>query len=404
MSTFRYHALDSSGREVRGEIAAGDRADALAQVRDLGHMPVEVSLAGRSSSSAIARRPGRRRITAADIATLTRQLADLEDAGLPVDRALTVLIEESEKGGLSAVLAQVRDSIREGHSLSEALSAHPRIFSPMVTNMLRAGEASGQLAEVASRLADFLEKEEARRSQLLSAMIYPALIVSVAVLAVALLLTFAIPRLSGVLADLGADLPLPTILLLAAARFLGRYWWGLLAGLAFCWASFRGFAATEAGRTQIDAIMLRLPVTGPVTRLVVMSRFTRALGTMLGGGVPILDALQIAGQAAYNRVTAAAVDTVIDMVRQGQPIAAAMARADHFPPVLRHMAAVGEETGHLPRMLTRVADSMDFRVDNAMRRLLAALEPAVVLATGSFVAFVVLSILLPIFQASTAIK
>ncbi|MBI3948227.1 MAG: type II secretion system F family protein [Armatimonadetes bacterium] len=405
MGEFQYKAMDVSGESVQGRVSAVDDAEALARVRELGFLPVEVSMAREKRNGATESANGsRRRVSASDVTSFTRQVSDLVSAGLPIDRALAVMIEQSDNPGMAVVLAKVRDEIRGGRALSEALAEYPRLFSPMYRNMLRAGEASGQLGEVATRLAEFLEKEQVRRSHLVSAMVYPALLLSVAVLAMVFLLTFVVPRLSGVFDDLGADLPLPTVILLGITGVISRYWWALLGGIGFGWVSLKGFAATEAGKRQIDGWVLRLPVTGRIAGRVVVSRFARSLGTLLGGGVPILDALEIAGQAAANRVTIAASEAIRDLVRQGEPVASAMAEVGHFPPVLRHMAAVGEETGDLPRMLLRVADSLDFEVDSAMRRLTTALEPAIVLVTGGFVGFIVLSILLPVFQANAAVR
>jgi type II secretion system protein F len=407
MVGYRYIAVDSAGREVRGHVEAPDASEALSRVRELGHLPVEVQAVARKEAAGGrgAGAQGRSgRITRSEVTAFTRQLSDLTGAGLPIDRALSVLIEQSDNAALASMLVEVQREIRGGRSLSETLAAYPRHFSPMYTNMLRAGEMSGQLPEVATRLAEFLEREQERRSQIVSAMVYPLLLLGVAVLSVVFLLAFVVPRLSGVFDDLGADMPLPTVVLLATTGLIGRYWWILLGGLAGAWVFGKGFAATEAGRRQIDALALRLPVVGRITTRVVISRFARALGTLLGGGVPILDALEIAGQATSNRVTVDAVTKVGDLVRQGRPVAAAMEEAGHFPPVLRHMVAVGEETGDLPRMLLRVAESLDFEVDAAMRRLTTALEPGIVLVTGGFVAFIVLSILLPIFQANSAVR
>ena len=404
MPDFRYIAIDGAGKETHGVVPAADEAEALAHVRDLGHLPVRVEPAGHAAAAPAAQAAPRGRISAGDITTFTRQISDLVGAALPIDRALTVVIEQSENAGLAHLLIGVQAEIRGGRALSEALAMHSRQFSPMYTNMLCAGEASGQLSEVATRLAYFLEKEQTRRSQLVSAMVYPTLLLGVAVTAVAFLLTFVVPRLSGVFEDLGAELPLPTVMLLAITGIVGRYWWAMLAVAAAGWLGAKGFAATEAGRRQIDGVLLRLPVIGRITSRVVIGRFSRALGTLLGGGVPILDALEIAGQAADNRVTIAAAEATRARVRQGETLAHAMGEAGHFPPVLRHMAAVGEETGDLPKMLLRVADSLDFEVDNGMRRLTTALEPAIVLCTGGLVAFIVLSILLPIFQANAAVR
>ena len=287
MVGYRYIAVDSAGREVRGHVEAPDASEALSRVRELGHLPVEVQAVARKEAAGGrgAGAQGRSgRITRSEVTAFTRQLSDLTGAGLPIDRALSVLIEQSDNAALASMLVEVQREIRGGRSLSETLAAYPRHFSPMYTNMLRAGEMSGQLPEVATRLAEFLEREQERRSQIVSAMVYPLLLLGVAVLSVVFLLAFVVPRLSGVFDDLGADMPLPTVVLLATTGLIGRYWWILLGGLAGAWVFGKGFAATEAGRRQIDALALRLPVVGRITTRVVISRFARALGTLLGGG------------------------------------------------------------------------------------------------------------------------
>ena len=270
--------------------------------------------------------------------------------------------------------------------------------------MIHAGEVSGQLASVMTRLADFLEKEQVRRSQVVAALTYPMVLISVAILAVTFLLTFVIPKLQDVFKDMGAALPLPTQILLGASGTIRQYWYMILGGLAVGIFLFRAWVNTPLGRRTFDAFRLSAPLFGGLTRKIVMARFVRTLGTLLGGGVPILDSLQISGSAVGNSVTTAAVDNARDGVRQGETLSGAMEKTGGFLPLVVHMSAVGEETGRLPGMLVRTADTLDFEVDNAMRRLTSLVEPLVVLLMGGFVGFVVLSILLPIFQANTLVK
>ena len=406
MPSFRYVALDLAGKQVTGEIQGTDTREVAAKLREQGCYPVEIAAqeGPRDTKVVAAKSRGGKRITRSDVTVFTRQLSDLIGGGLPLDRCLTVLIEQSESKALQELLTKVQGEVRSGSPLSAALAAYPRVFPEMYTNMLRAGEASGQLPEVAQRLADFLEKEMVRRSQVISALVYPAVLLTVAVTAVAFLLTFVIPRLSGVFDDLGQTLPAPTLILLSITGFLGKTWWIILLAAGGGVLALRGYASTDMGRRTLDALLLRAPLIGRIVGKVVVSRFARAFGTLLAGGVSLLEALEIAGEAAGSATLLAAVRNLIESARQGEALAHGMRQTGAFPPVLIHMTAVGEETGDLPRMLTRVADSMDFEVDASLRRLTTLLEPAIVLGVGGFVGFVVLSILLPIFQANAVVR
>jgi len=428
MPDFRYVALDRAGKEVTGTLTGRDVNDAAVKVRALGYYPVEVAVS--NGSGGLARQvaaitggrtrplieggargatestvaPTGRKVGRVQILLFTRELADLIDAGLPIDRALSVLIEQSDSETLQAMVRRLQADVRAGKPLSEALRNFPREFPTLYANMIHAGEVSGQLPGVLTRLADFLEKEQVRRSQIIAALTYPMVLIGVAALAVTFLLTFVIPRLQDVFKDLGAALPLPTQMLLGASGFIGRYWWAIAGGLVVFWFLFRAWTNTGPGRRAFDTFRLNVPLFGTLTRKIVMARFVRTLGTLLGGGVPILDSLDISGTAVGNSVTAEAVDNVRDRVRQGETLSASMEQAGGFLPLVVHMTAVGEETGRLAGMLVRTADTLDFEVDNTMRRLTSLVEPLVVLLMGGFVGFVVLSILLPIFQANTIVK
>lgn len=428
MPEFHYTALDRSGKEVTGTLIGRDTADVAAKVRALGYFPVDVSADrnGGSNGRRVIGITGSRarpvfegaapaqvptaagmagkKVSRVQILLFTRELADLIDAGLPIDRALSVLIEQSESEALQEMIRRLQADIRAGKPLSEALANFPREFPTLYANMIRAGEVSGQLPAVMTRLADFLEKEQVRRSQIVAALTYPMVLISVAVLAVTFLLTFVIPRLQDVFKDLGAALPLPTQILLAGSGFVARYGWAIAGVAVVGFGLFRAWTNTSAGRRAFDSFRLNAPLLGGLTRKIVMARFVRTLGTLLGGGVPMLDSLDIAASAVGNSVTAEAIGQVHDGVRQGETLSGAMKATGVFLPLVIHMTGVGEETGRLPKMLVRTADTLDFEVDNTMRRLTSLVEPMVVLLMGSFVGFVVLSILLPIFQANTIVK
>jgi type II secretion system protein F len=400
---FHYIAVTADGQRRTGQLDAETRAEALARIAEMGHQPVQLRAVERERAEA-APVQRRRRITSGDITAFTRQLADLTLAGLTLDRSLTVLAEQAENASLRALVEDVQTEVRGGVPLSQALERHPRYFPPMVVNMLRAGELSGQLGEVLERLAQFAEREQTRRAQIVSAMVYPAVLLFVAASTLVFLLTFVVPRLSGVFTDLGAELPLPTRMLLAITSGLTSGWWAILGGGALLWLGFQTYRRTEMGAYQVDRLALRTAVLGKVWRKVVIARFARALGTLVAGGVPILEALRVAGQAAANRSLLRAAAELEGRVKGGETISAAMRATGQFPPVLIHMTAVGEETGDLPRVLLRVAETLDGEAEIAMKRLTTLIEPMIVIFMGAFVGFVVLSILLPVFQANSIVQ
>jgi type II secretion system protein F len=410
MPDFAYEALDRAGNATTGTITASDTQDAAVKVRALGVYPTQLTTAAgktapkatKSETGEPARRSGR--LNRMHLLLFTREMSDLLDAGLPMDRAFSVLIEQSENQNFHDLLSAMQGDIRAGQPLSEALAKFPKEFPPLYYNMVRAGEVSGKLPEVMMRLADFMEKEQTRRSQIISALTYPAILVAVAIFSLIFLLTFAIPRLAGVFKGMKADLPAPTQMLLGLSGFIGKFWWLILLVLVGGWYAFRLWTQTTQGRQTYDGFRLRVPILGKLHQKLISARLVRTLGTLLGGGVPILEAMDISASALGNVIASEALLMVRGGVRQGETLNHAMERSPVFLPVVRHMTAVGEETGRLPSLLLRTADTLDFEVDSTMRRLTSLVEPMVVLFMGAFVGFVVLSILLPIFQINTLVK
>ncbi len=410
MPDFHYTALDASGHEITGGMDGRDKMDAAQKIRALGYYPISVNPTG--NAAARTNQANKKSNVAADtkkvnrMATLlfTRELADLIEAGLPIDRALTVLIEQTDNVPLQHLISKLQDEVRAGNPLSSALTSFPKQFPILYTNMIRAGEVAGQLPDVMTRLADFLEKEQVRKSQLVAAMTYPMVLIVVAISAVTGLLTFVIPRLQSVFKDLGSALPVPTQILLGVSGFISQYWWVIIGFIIACVVAWRLWSRTSTGQKTIDQVRLTLPILGPITVKIVMARFTRTLGTLLAGGVPILDSLEISSSAVGNSLTSKAIESAKDRVRQGETLASSLRETAGFLPLIVHMTAVGEETGRLSLLLIRTANTLDLEIDTALRRLTSLVEPLVVLFMGGFVGFIVLSILLPIFQADTIVK
>jgi type II secretory pathway component PulF len=406
VATFAYVALEPTGKKRTGVVDAADRDAAIATITGAGRFVVEIkeesSAKGRAAHQAEGKRGGK--VGKSDLAMFTRRMADLATAGLPLDRVLHVVAEQSESATLAEVAEQALADVRTGIPVSAALAKHPKYFNQIYSETLRAGEASGQFGQVATRLADFQEQEVARRSQIVAALIYPSVLLFTAIFVITFLLLFVVPKLSTVFTSLGNDLPATTKILFAVTGFLTHFGFEILGVLVAVIIILRIYFKTEAGAFTRDRLIVRLPVVGKVIYKAIIARFSRVLGTLVYGGVSILDALELAGLASGNRVFLERSKFVTQEVREGRPIADAMRDAGEFPPVLTHMVAIGEETGDLPKMLSRVSDSLDFEVENGMRRLTSLVEPVIVLGMGFFVGFVVLSVLLPIFQANDLVK
>lgn len=401
MPTFAYEAVDVSGKKRTGTIDAANEKAAIAVVKAEGRHILKIHEAEKVSSKKTTNdgEKKRNRSGRSDLALFTRRMSDLASAGLPLDRVLQVLAEQSETVPLSEAAEAALEQVRGGASVSDALAQHPKLFNEVYTQSLRAGEFSGQFPESAERLADLLENEVARRSQVTSALVYPAVLTFVSIGIVIFMLTFVVPRLSIVFEGQGDDLFPPTKLLLATTNFLVNNAVAIVVSIVVAAIAYRAWIATPAGAYAKDKFLMNMPLGGPIVRKSVVSRYARVLGTLVYGGVPILDALKLAGLASGNKVFSQTSDIVQNDVREGIPIATSMKDTGVFPPVLTHMVAIGEETGDLPKMLTRVSESLDFEVEQGLRRLTSALEPLIVLVMGTFVAFVVISILIPIFEA-----
>lgn len=403
MARFRYTALDRAGKQITGEIAAENPDEVKRRLRDMGYFPSRI---GETTPAALRRPTGahrRRALSSTDIVLITRQLADMTAARLPMFRSLSVLVEQAEAPALKELLEQIRADVQQGKPLSEALARHSRYFPDLYVNMVRAGETSGHLEAVLLRLAEFLEKSRQRRSQVVSALLYPAVLITVAISAVAFIIGFLIPKLSALFEEMEQTLPLITQVLLGIADVVSSIWWLLIALAIALVLGVRWYARTPAGREALDAWALRLPMLGPIWHKMAVSRLARTLGTMLDGGVPILSALEISGNAVGNRPMSRAVMSLREEVQQGTSVAAALDHAGAFPPLLIHMAGVGEETGQLPQMMARVADSLEFEVDSTLGRLTTLLEPMVIIVMGLIVGFIVLAVLLPIFQINATL-
>lgn len=344
-----------------------------------------------------------KRVPNRELVVFTRLFATMVGAGLPIVQSLDVLARQTENEALRHVIRSMVADVEAGSSLAEAMSRHPAAFPALTVDMVAAGEAGGALDTILFRLADYLEKNEALARKVRSALVYPAMIVVVAVPAVVVMMLFVVPTFETMFASAGVSLPLPTRMVIGLSEALQKWWWALL-GLALGLAAAGRHAwRTGRGRLAADRFMLGVPVAGSLVRKAAVSRFTRTLGTLVASGVPILDGLAITAKTAGNRVVHDAVMQARASIAGGDTIADPLAESGVFPPVMVRMVQVGEQTGALDEMLARIADFHDQQVDTAVAALLAAVEPAMVVVLGLVVGGLIVSLYLPIFEMMTAV-
>ena len=401
MPVYSYRAADRAGRTIDGVMEAHDPQGVIERLHREEYFPVRVERAdGRPRLGGLSLGGGAiQRVPARDLLTFTQQLSTLLDAGIPLDRALGILGDLSVSPRLRQIVQDVGQSVRTGSTLADALSRHhPRPFSRLYINTVRAGEKGGVLETTLRRLGEHLEQTQELREALTSAMIYPALLLTVGVGAVIFLMTFVLPRFAVIFADLHQGLPLPTRILMAVSQALTTYWWVLALFVLGALLAWQVLTRSDAGRLAIDRWLLGLPALGDLLRKVEVGRFARTLGTLLRSGVPLLAALGVAREVAGNRVIALALGAVQEGAKRGDGLARPMAESGSFPPLAIHMVRVGEETGRIEEMLERVAASYEAEIRVAVRRFVALLEPVIILALGLIVLGIVLSILLAILS------
>ncbi len=403
MPVFEYKGVTATGKKVSG-VQDGDGLKAVkTKLKKEGVIVLEI----REGSSMSAARRGNlsfsfgSRVKLSDLANTTRQLATLLSSGLPLMDALSVLVEQEETEALKGALSSVRDSVREGASLADALKSNPKAFSQLYVNMVTAGESSGTLEVTLDRLADFLDEQVRFRGRISAALAYPAFMTVIGIGMLFFIFSFVMPRVVGMFQDMKQQLPLITLLLLGIVRFLSTFWWALILAVAGGVYYFRRYARTQAGRENIDARLLRMPVFGGLIRMIAVSRFTRTLGTLLESGVPTLTALDIVKNVIGNTVLANAIQQARENVREGEPIADPLKRSGLFPPVVVQMVAVGEKSGELEKMLLKISDSFDRTVETRLTGLMALMEPVIILVMGLIIGFVVIAIMLPMLQMSS---
>jgi len=414
MPVYSYVALNSEGKEVKGTLEAENPTLAAARIREMGYFPTRIKeqrlpTAKKEKGSALQMQikiPGFNRVGGKHLTEFTRQLATLIDAGLPLVRSLQILRDQTKPGPLRDIIVDLIERIEGGSTFSEALANHPRTFSKLYVNMVKAGEVGGVLEVVLNRIAEFMEKEMSLRRKIRGAMIYPIAVAVVASGIVSFILTFIIPTFKKMFAEfggVGANLPLPTRILIAASDFVKTKRYLGFAGIIFIIIVFKLITRIQKGKYLVDFIKLKLFIFGPIFLKTAIARFARTLGTLISSGVPILQALAIVKETSGNEVISRAMVKVHDSIREGESIAKPLEEAKVFPPLVVNMVGVGEETGALDTMLIKVADAYEEEVDTAVAGLASILEPLLLIGMGVVVGFIVISLFLPLIKIAMMI-
>ena len=394
-TVFTWEGKTRQGSVQKGELAANSREEVFALLRKQNILPINVT----SKPKELKLKFGAAKVTDKDIVILTRQLATMIDAGLPLVQCLDILGSQTENQSLAKIVTQVRGDVESGSTFSDALKKHPKAFDNLYVNMVAAGEAGGILDTILQRLAAYMEKFAKIKKQIKSAMVYPSVILFVAVSVVALLMVVVVPMLGAMFAESGQLLPMPTRIVIAISNFL-KSWGGLilLLGIIGSVIALVQWRKTDKGLRLTDAFALKLPVMGDLIRKVAVAKFTRTLGTLLTSGVPILEGLLIVARTAGNKVVEESIVATRQSVSEGKTLAEPLSKFAVFPPMVNQMIAVGEATGALDNMLTKIADFYDDEVDGAVSTLTSMLEPMLMIFLGTTVGFVIVAMYMPIFQ------
>src|SRR5437660_1079531 len=409
---FEYTGLTEAGKSVRG-IRDAESSKALRTLLRKDGVYLTDARAAEAGAVAGEQKTGLARevdvgalfgftgVSAQDLAIATRQLATLIGAGIPLVDALTALVEQVDQPRLKRILGVVKQKVNEGSSLADALKEHPRIFSELYVNMIRAGESSGALDVVLVRLADFTESQAQLRNKIIGAMLYPAIMVVVGIAIVGILFVVVIPKVTKIFDDMNVTLPWTPPILIGVSAFARDYWYVVLVAIPALVFGLRRFVRTPRGRSWWDRTKLGAPIFGELIRMLSLSRFAKTLATLLASGVPLLTAMDIVRNIVSNTLRADVIDKARDAIRGGEPIAAPLRRSGQFPPLVYHIIAIGERSGQLEEMLQNVARSYEAQVEMRVGALTSLLEPVMIVAMGGGVAFIVFSILMPIMQLNT---
>jgi type IV pilus assembly protein PilC len=410
MAKFSYTAVDAKGKQANGVIEAADQNEAIAQIRQLGFYPQRLDETRDTEATTEDKKPKIKkkggRVKMKILTIFTRQLATLIDAGLPLLRSLNTLAKQERNPVMRNTMTTLGTAVESGSTFSEALAQHPNIFSKLYVNMVKAGELGGVLEIVLTRLAEFQEKSQKIKGKVVSAMIYPLVVLCIAMAILTFLLIVIVPQFQKIFADAlpGQSLPGITLFVIFLSHTLVSRWYIVIAIIATIVIGYKVFAATPVGAVIIDRIVLKLPIFGDLMSKTAISRFSRTLGTLISSGVPILQALNITRETAGNYVVANAIGKIHDSVKEGESVVGPMESSGVFPPMVTSMVQVGEETGQLPDMLVKVADVYEGEVDNVVASLTSILEPIMIVMLAVIVGTIVIALFLPMIKLITGMS
>ena len=398
MPLFQYKAVTATGEVLEGEMEARAQAGVVERLQSMGYIPIRAQEVVEKAQGGSRRLFGPRKIGQDQIGAITRELSTLLRAGLPLDRCMEILVNLSDNEAVRLMLAQIREQVRAGASLSQAMDAQKGVFSRFYLNMVRAGEAGGALDIVLLRLTEFMERAKELRETVKSALIYPAILVFVAVASILLLLLFVVPQFQQMFEESGRALPLPTQIVIGSGELLRDYWWAIVLAGVGVYTFMKRQMANPVSRLRWDRRILNLPLFGELSAKVEVASFARSLGTLIGNGVALLTALSVVKDTQKNTVIAQKLEFVASELKEGRGLSGPLMESGVFPKLAIHMVKVGEETGKLEEMLIRVADVYDVEVQRTVKRLLALMEPLLIVGLGLVVAGIIVSILVAILS------
>ena len=402
MAKFSWEARSRTGAQQKGVMEANNRALVESQLKKFGFSNITIKEEGKGLSFKIPGMGGKK-VETKDIVIFTRQFATMIDSGLPLVQCLEILSSQQENKTFKEVLLKVKENVESGSTFADALSKHPKVFDQLYVNLVAAGEVGGILDTILNRLAAYIEKSMKLKKQIKGAMVYPATVMSIAVVVVGVILIFVIPTFAKMFEEFGGELPGPTKIVIALSNFIVKYLIVIIALIIASISGFKKYYATKNGRYQVDRLALKAPIVGPLIRKVSVAKFTRTLGTMISSGVPIMDGLDIVAKTAGNKIVEEAIYKVRQAISEGKTIAEPLAACGVFPPMVVQMIAVGEATGAMDAMLNKIADFYDEEVDSAVSAMTAMMEPMLMVFLGTTVGGLVVAMYLPIFKIAGAV-
>ncbi len=400
MPSYKYRASTQEGKIVEGVMESVDDGTVAQKIQGMGLLPIKIDSSSRKSilTSDIQLFRNKKKVRRKDLLIFTQELHTLVKAGFPLDRSLAILGQLAESPAMAGVIQDVLKEVKRGKSFSEALGKHPEVFPKIYISMIKAGEAGGALEEILNRLSSYLVTTEELRSYITSAMIYPALLSSVGIASILILMLFVVPKFSSIFQEMRVPLPLPMAIIQFFSDLFTKYWWLLLAIIVLIGIYIRNFRNSDQGRLKSDRWLLQIPLVGAVLRKVEVARFSRCLGTLLHGGVPLLQGMTIVRDIIGNQSIAITIDPIRNGIKKGEGISQPIKQSGVFPPLAMHLIEVGEESGKLDSMLVQVADVYDVEVRNNIKNLIAFFEPALILIMGILIGTVVVSMLVAVFS------